>query len=350
MNRDYLVSVIIPAHNAGEYVRDCLEAVIHQTYSNIEIVLINNGSQDTTGAIFKEYAEKDSRIKFYSLENNGVSDARNYGISKAEGDYIVFFDADDRPELDIIECYLNALEQWKGKKVAFICCGMFYDNLLNKNVDNKVVLLEKYHGFIEGENYLLKRNFASTLAWLKIFNFVTNKIYDLGKIIDYGIRFDEDVNIGEDLKFNLDYLEACTGYIGMVNKPLYHYIKRSNNSLSLTYHENDIEDTKTIYRRFIDWETGQKDVTYDQILVIKGIYITDWTSRLATMYDYYQGRKMRSKVRKALNSEIRSSEYQGLLKQVYKGKKISTIRYLALRSRNFGIFCMLRSLYQLTKG
>ena len=81
------------------------------------------------------------------------------------------------------------------------------------------------------------------------------------------------MNIGEDLKFNLDYLNKCEGYIGMINKTLYHYIKRTDDSLSLTYHESDIEDTKNIYRRFLEWEEQQQGVTEDNLLVIKSIYI-----------------------------------------------------------------------------
>ena len=350
MNKDYLVSVVIPAYNADKYVRECLDAVISQTYSNIEIILVDNGSVDSTGSIFKEYSDKDGRIIVFSIENNGVSNARNYGIDHASGDYIVFFDADDRPEPDIIESYLEAWDKWHEKQISFICCGMFYDNVFNKNVENKVCILESWHGFIEGENYLLKRNYAASLAWLKIFNFVTNKIYNLKKIQQNRIAFDEKVNIGEDLKFNLDYLDACSGYIGMINRPLYHYIKRSDGSLSFTYHENDLEDTKDIYRRFIDWEKKQVGVTEDNVIVIKSIYITDWTSRLTTMYDHFKREGNVWKIRRKLNSEIRSYEYQRTLKQIYRERKISTVRFLALRSGWFGIFCFLRWIYQMTKG
>ncbi len=344
------MSVVIPAYNAEEYIRECLDAVVSQTYSNIEIIIVDNGSKDSTASILKEYSAKDVRIRVFNLENNGASMARNYGINMAGGDYIVFFDADDRPEPDIIESYLEAWEKWEDKQIAFICCGMFYDNLYNKNIDNKISILESGRGFIEGENYPLKRNFAATLSWLKIFNFVTNKMYDLNKIRDHKVRFDESVFIGEDLEFNLDYLDACAGYIGMINRPLYHYIKRSDNSLSFTYHKNDLEDTKRIYRRFIDWEKRQKDATEDQILILKSIYITDWTSRLSTMHDFHKRNGMARKVRKKLNAEIGSQEYQKTLRQVYRGKKISTIRYLALRSGHFGIFSLLRSVYQFSKG
>ncbi len=345
-----MVSVVIPTYNSEEYISGCLDATISQTYSNIEILLVDNGSSDSTRTICEEYAGKDSRIRTLSVLKTGASASRNCGIDNSMGKYIVFFDSDDRPEKNIIECYLKALDEWKNKKVSLITCGMFHDNIFHKNVDDKVSILEPQRGFIEGENYLLKRHYASTLAWLKIFNFVTNKFYDNEKIKASNLKFDEDINIGEDLKFNLDYLDCCEGYIGMINKPLYHYIKRSEDSLSLTFHEGDIEDTKNIYRRFLDWESEQKGVTQDSLLVIKSIYITDWISRMTTLYDHVEGTKDIKAAKNKIDCEICSEEFQSILKEVHKSRKISTIRYLALRTGRFDIFSLLRSIYQKTKG
>ena len=175
-----LVSVVIPTYNSEEYISGCLEATISQTYSNIEILIVDNGSEDSTEEICREYAAKDDRIRTFSVLKRGVSVARNFGIDNSNGKYIVFFDADDRPERDIIERYLNALEEWQNIYVALVTCGMFYDNIYYRNVLDTISILESQSGFIEGENYLLRRNYAAVLAWLKLFNFVTNKIYDNG--------------------------------------------------------------------------------------------------------------------------------------------------------------------------
>ncbi len=350
MNTDALVSVVIPAYNSEKYIRECLEATLNQTYTNLEIIIVDDGSSDLTTSICEEYDGTDARIRLFSLAQKGVSATRNYGIKKSTGKYIVFFDADDKPEKDIIDCYIRALRFWHEKDISFITCGMYFDNTINRNVDDKAIVLESGHGYIEGENYLLKRNYAATLAWLRLFNFVTNKIYDLEVIRNNMIRFDENVHIGEDLKFNLDYLNVCTGYIGMVNKPLYHYIKRSDDSLSATYHENDVEDTKEIYRHFLDWESKQKGVTRDNILVIQSIFITDWTSRLATTHDHFEKNGQLRIVQRKLNNEVASLEFQSMLRQIHIAKKISRLRYMAFRTRNFSVFCFLRRIYQLTKG
>ena len=350
MESGFLVSVVIPTYNAEKFIRECLDSAIRQTYRNIEIIIVDDGSTDSTLAICKAYADGDNRIRIFTHPNTGVSATRNRGIRHAKGDYIVFFDADDRPEKDLIQSYMYANDQWIDREVAFILCGMFFDNVYNKHVDNAVSILESEHGYIRGENYLLSRSAAATLSWLKLFNFVTNKLYDLKLIREKGIAFDPEVKIGEDLKFNLDYLENSEGYIGMINRPLYHYIKRSDDSLSITYHEGDLEDTKEIYRRLIGWESAQAGVTDDNLSLIKGIYITDWVSRMTAMYESHHRDELRYTVKKTLRNELRSKEFQETLDEVYKARKISMIRYYSLKIGSFEVFFFLRGIYQLLKG
>ena len=345
-----MVSVVIPTYNAENFIRECLEATIRQSYRNIEIIVVDDGSKDSTLEICKSYADKDSRIRLFTQENVGVSATRNRGIKHAKGDYIVFFDADDCPEDDLIQSYLEAKNQWKDKEVAFILCGMYADNIFNKHVEGTENLLESAHGYIRGENYLLVRSSAATLSWLKLFNFVTNKLYNLKTIKDNGISFDVDIAIGEDLKFNLDYLDSCEGYIGMINTPLYHYIKRGSSSLSISYHDGDIEDTKEIYRRFINWEAAQAGVTEDNVLLIKGIYITDWVSRLTALYEKHHRDELRPLVKRKLREELQSAEFKETLAEVYKAKKISRIRYYSLWIGSFEVFFFLRGIYQVLKG
>lgn len=196
----------------------------------------------------------------------------------------------------------------------------------------------------------MSRSSAAVLSWLKLFNFVTNKCYDLKLIRENNIRFDESINIGEDLKFNLDYLDHSPGYIGMINLALYHYVKRRDDSLSISYHISDLEDTKVIYRRFIDWESKQDGVNDDNILVLKGIFVNDWVSRLTAYYEEYGGRSASKLVRRKLQTELRSREFQTLLKEIRKGQKISRFRYLCLRTGNFEVFYFFRGIYQIMKG
>ena len=197
---------------------------------------------------------------------------------------------------------------------------------------------------------MLNRSSAAMLAWLKIFNFVTNKCYNLKKIKECGIHFDEGIHIGEDLKFNLDYLDHCPGNIGMRNKPLYHYVKRCDGSLSISYHGNDLADTKCVYKRFINWEASQPEVTDDNVLVIKGIFINDWVNRLTAYYEKYRKDEDAKITKYKIKTEIKSSEFQNMLKDTRKAKKISLLRYMCLRTGIYEHFYLFRSFYQVIKG
>ena len=97
------VSVIIPIYNSEKYLHECLDSVINQTYKDIEIILVDDGSTDKSSSICDEYAKKDERIKVFHTSNNGPSHARNIGIDNATGEYIVFQDSDDYIELNMIE-------------------------------------------------------------------------------------------------------------------------------------------------------------------------------------------------------------------------------------------------------
>ncbi|MCR5670961.1 MAG: glycosyltransferase [Butyrivibrio sp.] len=345
-----LVSVIIPAYNAGEYIGVCLENVVSQTYQNLEIIIIDDGSGDCTCRVCEEFAGRDSRIRLLKGEHRGVSAARNLGLESAGGDYVIFVDADDYPEKDLVESYVKAYDFWKEKDVALAVCGMYMDNYVNRHVGSRKRILEAEHGYVEGEEYLISKASAALLAWLRLFNFVTNKCYVLGIIKDNKICFDESVHIGEDLTFNLDYLDNSHGYLGVINRPLYHYIKRTDGSLSISYHEGDLEDTKAIYDRFVEWEMSQEGATYDNILIVKAIYVMDWTIRLKDIFINERKNKGLCKVKKQVNEEIRSRKYRQLLTEIYQGKKISKIRYLCLRSGRFELFYFFRGIYQWLKG
>ncbi len=350
MDDKKLVSVVIPAYNAENSIRDCLNAAISQTYKNIEIIIIDDGSKDNTAYVGSCFMANDDRIKVIRQENSGPSVARNKGISVAHGDYIVFWDADDYPEPDLIESYVKAYENWKDKEVAFVLCGMFFDNRFNTRIKDTVSILESSWGYVEGENCLMIRSTAAVLSYLKLFNFVTNKCYDLNMIKEYGITFDDKIRIAEDLKFNLDYLDKCKGYFGMINRPLYHYVKRSGDNLSISYHRGDLEDTKAVYSRFVDWEQRQLHATDDNVAVIKGIYLRGWVGRLTSMYEACLRREEPNSVKRTIIRELHCKEFRKLLGEVYKAKKISTLRYVCLRTGDFRFFYFFRGIYQKYKG
>lgn len=112
MNND-LISVIVPVYNVENYIEECCKSLLEQTYSNIEILLIDDGSKDNSGKICDVFANKFNNFKVYHKENGGLSDARNYGLKFAKGEYVTFVDSDDTVEKNYIEELYNLIKKYK---------------------------------------------------------------------------------------------------------------------------------------------------------------------------------------------------------------------------------------------
>ena len=114
-----LVSLVVPIYNVENYLRMCLDSIEHQTYSNIEVLLINDGSLDSSGEICQEYVARDSRFRYFEKENGGLSDARNYGIARSKGKFLTFIDSDDWVE----PTYVEDMYQTALKNGLFVNCS-----------------------------------------------------------------------------------------------------------------------------------------------------------------------------------------------------------------------------------
>lgn len=214
------VSIIVPVYNVEKYLRDCLESLINQTLTDIEIICVNDGSTDNSLAILEEYKLKDDRIKIFSQENKGVSVARNLGIEKATGEYLTFLDSDDRLELNTCEIlYKETL----ARNSDFLFFGLVNDK--NKNSGQKLVELLK------------KINTGTTIfadSYIELFlapKCTAAKLYKTSLIKENNITFPINISVGEDRVF---YIQACicAKAIGIINNPLYLYRDDAANSLS----------------------------------------------------------------------------------------------------------------------
>ena len=116
-----LVSIIVPVYNAQDYVGKCIASILAQSYTNIELILVNDGSTDKSEDVCRKYARLDERIKIFSQSNGGVSNARNKGLDKASGEYIMFVDADDYIESNMVEVMYKAI---KEENVSMSIAGM----------------------------------------------------------------------------------------------------------------------------------------------------------------------------------------------------------------------------------
>ena len=223
-----LISVIVPIYNIDSYLRRCLDSIINQTYKNLEIILIDDGSIDTSGKICDEYAIKDSRIKVVHESNKGVSSARNTGLNLAKGFYISFVDGDDWISPKMYEIlYKNAIEY----NSDISCCGLAQ---IQKNGEMTTLadnLLKIY-----SKDELISGFFYDPIIKETMYG-PCNKI--IKKEILNNIRFDERFAIGEDLLFLFECLMQVNSVI-LDNQPLYHYIKRENSATTAAFSEKRI--------------------------------------------------------------------------------------------------------------
>jgi len=143
MKKD-IISIVVPIYNVEKYLDKCIDSITNQTYKNLEILLIDDGSTDDCPKICDKWAKKDSRIKVYHKKNGGLSDARNYGIERAKGKYIGFIDSDDWVELDMYE---NLYREIVNNEVDIVICGRFieYENsyTIEQKANEKVIMDKK---------------------------------------------------------------------------------------------------------------------------------------------------------------------------------------------------------------
>ena len=119
MNNNNLVSVIVPVYKVENYLRDCLDSIVNQTYKNLEIILVDDGSPDQSGAICEEYARKDPLITVYHTENKGQAHARNFALDRCRGDYVTFIDSDDIAKNNYVERLYTLMNEYNADMSAF---------------------------------------------------------------------------------------------------------------------------------------------------------------------------------------------------------------------------------------
>lgn len=235
------VAIIVPVYNAEQYLKECLESIISQTYNNIEIILIDDGSTDNSGNICDEYAIKDKRIRVFHNENRGVSYSRNLGISKATSKYLLFVDSDDVVKKEYV---YELIKPIKKEDYDLVICNKI-DIYLPKNKQNEIFIDEK----------ILSRNFIDDYYLLiELLKAPYVKLYKKEIIKRNNIEFPINVNSSEDQRFNFEYFKHVKKYF-FVNKSLYVYFHRKNNSLSQVIsikNCNDIIKTLSIEKNFFD--------------------------------------------------------------------------------------------------
>ena len=251
-----MVSIIVPVYNVESVLHYCVDSILNQSYKDFELILIDDGSTDKSGEICDRYASDNSNIVVKHIENQGVSKARNTGIGIAKGEYICFIDSDDY----VAENYLEELFRTKEKYSDYdsVWCGFqtvsdYKCSDLNAYIYSQE---EDYSGLNRTDIMTLHEKWLSQMPW--------NKLFKIDTIKDNNIRFREDLSLGEDLIFNLDYLEHTNGKIIVVNKALNYYLRSGSESLDNKYY-NDLQNiyseiNNALLKYIRKWNCNEKQV------------------------------------------------------------------------------------------
>lgn len=224
-----LISVIIAIYNPGKHLRTCLDSITGQTYKNLEIILVDDGSTDQSLDICKEYAEKDSRIIVHHKENSGVSATRNAGIRLAHGDYFSFIDSDDYLDEDAYEYMMNLINTHKADAVNY----EHYITYPGRETTHK--LDDKNYGLFDKNQAVHQLVHNVLFAWNKLFS----------KRIIENVWFDEEVARGEDSLFSVFAFDKAEK-VWFEKRPLYHYIQSENSAVRGKFRKSQLSALKLI--------------------------------------------------------------------------------------------------------
>lgn len=207
------VSVIVPAYNVKKYIGRCLESLINQTLKEIEIIVINDGSTDSTGDIIESYAKKDSRIKYIEQDNKGLAGARNRGLLEAKGNYINHLDGDDFVEKDY---YKSIIEYAEENNCDFVVSDFYKD--YGTRIEYKEDLSLDENNYILGKDYIeeIFKGNGYPNVWDKI---IKKELYTKNKI-----KFKEGIFLGEDI-LTILRLAYFAKKVGKLNRAYVHYVQ-----------------------------------------------------------------------------------------------------------------------------
>ena len=252
-----LVSIVIPIYNVEKYLEKCIESISKQTYKNIEILLIDDGSTDNSLKICKNYEKKDTRIKVIHKKNGGLSDTRNRGIIEAKGNYIMFVDSDDWIENDTVSLLLENIEKNKSDIVVF---GMSIDY---ENGDSKL-RVPKINKCFDGKTGLIYMN-----SFMNIDISTCNKIFK--KRLFDNIEFPVG-KLCEDYYTMFKIFDKAK-IISILQEPKYHYFQRNNSisrntNVNLDYKYASREQMEFISKKYPDIDyVGKTAYAFSQIAI-----------------------------------------------------------------------------------
>lgn len=294
-----LVSVIIPVYNVSEYLEICLDSIVNQTYKDLQIIIVNDGSADNSAEIAKGFADRDKRIQLIHQENKGVSVARNNGMKNAKGKYLFFVDADDRITSNAVELLINRI---KNDDTDLVCAGYYEVNLqFPKGLKLNDFTKEQQDTIINQSDFQKNLfNGVSGVLWAKLFR---REFFE-----NYNLCLNPEINFSEDLLLVIEY-SFYVKKVSVISDSIYYYNRLNEFGLSRKLKESNINDLKLTNQKILEFSDKLKSL--DIIEIIKNREINFLIQYLKQNITNYQS------FRKAINHVYMHFD-SDLIKLAYK--------------------------------
>lgn len=321
------ISIIVPVYNVEKYVKRCIDSILNQTYKNLEVILINDGSTDKSGYICDMYAGNDDRIKVIHQINKGLSKARDRGIKESSGEYILFIDSDDWIECNALEILMNNV---KYEDIDILIYGYKVEFIQKDNKKIEIVTSEeKYYKTVL--DYLDDFDIYRTNG---LFGYCWNKMYKADIIRKNKVFFGEYL-FPEDLYFNFKVLPYCKN-IKIINKSFYHYMHQSEITLSKVKKDEIIvmnqiyDNTVEFLKKMNSYENNKEYVSTKYIENIMSYILNEVfksSHRINNMKNLYNNIRVKDSI-KYFNSDI--TFYRFMYPFVRFNLPIMTLLYIYL--------------------
>ena len=295
-----LISIIIPVYNVDKYLNTCLKSIENQSISNFEVILVDDGSTDTSGKICDDWVMTDTRIKVIHQLNSGVSNARNNGIEASKGDYIIFLDPDDYIERDMLDKMSEYMEK---ENVDIVCCG--YTN------EYKDVI----HKFKPREGKICNEDILLMLFNSNFFTAIWNKMFRREIIVgDDIVKFPEGIYIGEDFLWLAKVLKKCES-LYCLNYIFYHWIRRKESATGISRKVR------------IDYKAMTEIVAMEE--VVKICKTSSKQAYYISSQNYYGLLMSKLKVKEIVYEEIECTRCLNRMRKLIKDFPVHTIKDVA---------------------
>lgn len=306
-----MVSIIVPVYNAEKTIRRCIDSILNQEYTDFELLLVDDGSQDSSGSILDEYAAADNRVHVLHKENTGVSDTRNQAISMATGTYLQFLDSDDWITPDATRLLVRAAEE----EHCDLVISDFY-RVVGTRVSHK--------GDIEEDGVLTREEYATHMMENPAdfyYGVLWNKLYRRDIVEKYHLRMDPEISWCEDFMFNLEYIRRGERFLAL-QVPIYYYVKTkgslANQNLTIT---NTIRMKLMVfeyYNRFYKAVLDEEEYEKSRLKVYK--FLFDAAQDGAVPPAIMPGTKRLGDERTTVSDEVLESN--GLLQNTFRDRML----------------------------